>query len=58
VPPSGQPSEKSFKDWNTTWNDAHHENENCWAFTEPAIYYQARYVLLLAQFVGSVELPH
>ena len=27
---------------------AHQANENSWAFTEPAIYYQARYVLLLA----------
>ena len=31
---------------------AHQANENSWAFTEPAIYYQARYVLLLSQFVG------
>jgi endoglucanase len=58
VPPAGQPAEKSFKDWNTTWNDAHQENENCWAFTEPAIYYQANYVLLLAQFVGAAADAH
>jgi endoglucanase len=55
IPPAGQPPEKAYKDWNKGWNDEHHENENSWSFTEPAIYYQARYILLLAQFVGMDE---
>jgi hypothetical protein len=52
-PPSGQPPEKSFKDWNGNWNTQHNATENSWAITEPAIYYQARYILLLSQFVGK-----
>ena len=52
-PPAHEPPSKAFKDWATAWNAAHQGNENSWAFTEPAIYYQARYVLLLSQFVGS-----
>ncbi len=51
-PPANQPPSKAFKDRATAWNPAHQANENSWAFTEPAIYYQARYVLLLSQFVG------
>jgi hypothetical protein len=52
-PPAKQPPSKSFKDWAGNWNEAHHTTENSWAYTEPAIYYQARYVLLVAQFVGK-----
>jgi hypothetical protein len=55
VPPAGQPPEKAYKDWNKGWNDEHKENENSWSFTEPAIYYQARYILLLSQFVALEE---
>ena len=51
-PPANQPPSKAFKDWSTAWNPARQANENSWAFTEPAIYYQARYVLLLSQFVA------
>ena len=51
-PPAHEPPSKAFKDWATAWNPAHQANENSWAFTEPAIYYQARYVLLLSQFVA------
>lgn len=52
APPQGQPIQKSYKDWNTSWP------ENSWEVTEPAIYYQAGYIKLLAQFtrVGSNSL--
>jgi hypothetical protein len=53
VPPGKQPPSKSFKDWAGVWNQEHQATENSWAFTEPAIYYQARYVLLLSQFVAA-----
>ena len=45
-PPAGQPPMKAFKDWNTGWP------ENSWEITEPAIYYQAGYTLLLSQFTS------
>jgi hypothetical protein len=44
-PPSHQPLMKSYKDWNTG------KPENSWELTEPAIYYQAMYIRLLAPFV-------
>jgi hypothetical protein len=50
APPAGQPPMKSFRDWNTGWNDAARANEESWKITEPAIYYQAAYVLLLSAF--------
>jgi hypothetical protein len=56
-PPYGEPAAKSFKDWNTAWNAAHNDNENSWEITEPAIYYQAAYVLVLSQFVPSLVPP-
>ncbi|HKQ76158.1 MAG TPA: glycoside hydrolase family 9 protein [Blastocatellia bacterium] len=50
-PPQRQPVQKAYKDWNTSWP------ENSWQITEPAIYYQAAYVNLLAtvmnQFTSS-----
>ena len=49
-PPHGEPPMKAFKDWSGAWNDARHEGENSWEITEPAIYYQAAYVLVLSQF--------
>ena len=45
VPPTGQPPQKSYKDWNGGWPEA------SWAVTEPAIYYQSAYVRLLSAFV-------
>ncbi len=51
IPPAGQPPSKSFRDWGASWNQAHQATENSWAFTEPDIGYQAKYVLLLSQFV-------
>ncbi len=44
-PPSGQPIQKSYKDWNTSFP------QNSWEITEPAIYTQAAYVQLLAGFL-------
>ena len=45
-PPSGQPHQKSYLDYNTGANQA-------WEITEPAIYYQSIYVRLLAAFSNS-----
>ena len=44
-PPTGQPPQKSYKDWNSGWPDS------SWAVTEPGIYYQSAYVRLLSAFV-------
>ncbi len=44
-PPANQPPQKAYKDWNTGWP------ENSWEITEPAIYYQAAYILLLANLM-------
>ena len=48
-PPAGQPLQKSYLDFNTSWPD------NSWEISEPAIYYQAAYVRLLANRVGVNE---
>lgn len=45
MPPTGQPPQKSYKDWNVG------DQEKSWAITEPAIYYQSAYVELLSAFV-------
>ncbi|MDW7690897.1 glycoside hydrolase family 9 protein [Flammeovirgaceae bacterium SG7u.111] len=52
TPPLGQPVQKMYKDWNTSWP------ENSWELTEPAIYYQAAYIMLLSKFAspGVVEI--
>ncbi|MEL6822459.1 MAG: glycoside hydrolase family 9 protein, partial [Calditrichota bacterium] len=47
VPPYGQPDQKSYLDFNTSWPD------NSWEISEPAIYYQASYLRLLSNFVSS-----
>jgi hypothetical protein len=44
-PPTGQPAQKSYKDWNVGWPDS------SWAVTEPAIYYESGYVKLLSKFL-------
>ena len=44
---------KAFRDWNTGWNAERKANESSWEVTEPAIYYQAAYTLLLSQFVPA-----
>lgn len=46
-PPMNQPVQKAYKDWNTSWP------ENSWQITEPAIYYQAAYLKLLATTIDQ-----
>ncbi len=48
---SAQPHQKAYKDWNSGWPD------NSWEIAEPAIYYQAAYVMLLARLVPPVVAP-
>lgn len=48
APPQGQPQQKSYKDWNTSYP------ENSWELTEPAIYSQAAYIKLLSKFASPV----
>ncbi len=47
TPPMGQPIQKSYRDWNTSWP------QNSWTITEPGIYTQAAYVRLLSSFVEA-----
>jgi len=49
APPLDQPIQKSYKDWNGSWP------EDSWQITEPGIYYQAAYVLLLSRFVHPLS---
>jgi hypothetical protein len=51
-PPFGEPPMKAYRDWNGAWNAQRGANEASWEITEPAIYYQAAYTLLLSQFVS------
>ena len=44
---------KSYRDWNAAWNPKRNANEASWEITEPAIYYQAVYILLVSQFVPA-----
>lgn len=50
-PPFGQPRQKSYLDFNTGWPT------NSWEITEPAIYYQAAYIRLLAHHTLPIEDP-
>lgn len=47
VPPAGQPALKSYRDWSS------YGSEPSWEVTEPAIYYQAAYVRLLAAVLAD-----
>jgi endoglucanase len=47
TPPVGQPAQKSYKDWNTSWP------QDSWSVTEPDIGYQATYVRLLSKYMGG-----
>lgn len=47
TPPLNQPTQKAYKDWNTSWP------QNSWEVTENGIYYQASYVRLLSNFCGT-----
>jgi hypothetical protein len=44
-PPSGQPAQKSYKDFNDSWP------LDSWSVTEPDLGYQAQYIRLLSKFV-------
>jgi hypothetical protein len=46
-PPYGQPHTKSYLDFNDEWPN------NSWEVSEPAIYYQAAYIRLLSETIGS-----
>ena len=48
-PPSGQPAQKAYLDFNDGWPNS------SWEISEPAIYYQAAYLRLLANFVRQPE---
>jgi hypothetical protein len=48
APPAGQPLQKSFRDWNG--DPASGDPQTSWEITEPAIYYQAAFVKLVAAF--------
>lgn len=46
-PPSGQPPQKSYLDFNDGYPD------NSWEISEPAIYYQAAYIRALANYTNT-----
>lgn len=48
---SSQPPQKAYKDWNTGYP------ENSWEITEPSIYCQASYVMLLARLMQPSNTP-
>ncbi len=48
-PPQNQPTQKSYKDWNTSYP------QNSWQLTEPAIYYQAAYLRLLSSYTLPLD---
>lgn len=45
-----QPPQKAFLDFNTGWEPTS-EHDQSWEITEPGIYYQAAYVMLVSKFV-------
>lgn len=46
-PPKGQPQQKSYKDFNTSWPI------NSWQLTETSLGYQTAYIRLLSKFVNN-----
>jgi len=44
-----QPAQKAYLDFNTGWRPSA-EHDRSWELTEPAIYYQASYVMLVSKF--------
>jgi len=50
APPYGEPMQKAFRDWNVDKAGLRLKSQVPWEITEPAIYYQAAYVNLLAYF--------
>jgi hypothetical protein len=58
VPPQNQPIQKSFKDWNLGWDGGTCGlDEQSWEVTEPGIYYQAKYLMVLSYFCGTANTP-
>ena len=53
TPPYGQPPQKSYRDWNTQWNGSF--GEESFQITEPAIYYQGAYIMLLSRLIPSEQ---
>lgn len=56
TPPAGQPEDKSYLDFNTVWipnQPGNKGNPGSYVVSEPGIYYQASYVLLLSAFAAS-----
>jgi endoglucanase len=51
APPENQPTQKSFKAWNTGWP------QNSWELSEVAIYTQAAYLRLLANVLQARNSP-
>ncbi len=51
APPSGQPAQKSYLDFNTGFPDA------SWEISEPAIYYQSAYIRMLASLIPAGACP-
>lgn len=49
TPPKGQPKQKSYKDFNTSWP------LNSWSVTENSGSYQVNYIKLLSKFVNSYD---
>ncbi len=45
-----EPLQKAYLDFNTGWDPAQ-EHDQSWELTEPGIYYQAAYVMLVSKFV-------
>ncbi|MBK6932288.1 MAG: glycoside hydrolase family 9 protein [Saprospirales bacterium] len=50
-PPANQPPQKSYLDFNDGWP------QSSWEITEPAIYYNAAYILLLSNFTYAALVP-
>ena len=50
-PPASQPPQKSYLDFNDGWP------QSSWEITEPAIYYNAGYILLLSNFSIGQNVP-
>jgi hypothetical protein len=48
---NNQPPQKAYKDWNTGYP------ENSWEITEPSIYCQASYIMLLARLMQASTTP-
>lgn len=51
VPLSSEPIDKAYRDTNIGWNYTTQQQESGWEVAEPAIYYQAAYIRLLANFI-------